>query len=290
MTVAADIATALGAKGRGPRWVARCPAHDDRSPSLSIATGDDGKLLLRCHTGCSFLAIVAALRHDHGLLLDDDRRHDRPAPRPVQATDTATMADILRPAVGLQGTLGERYLLTRGCALPSADSVRYLPPSAKYPWPTIVSIITDFVTCEPISLHFTMLSKDGTDKAPIEKPRRLLAGHRKAGGVIRLTDDADVERHLGIGEGLESCLAVRAAMGTMAHWIPVWSAIDAGNLAELPVLPGIERLTIFADTDRSGTGQKAARTLAARWHGAGRETFIAQPPAPPSGKRDWNDA
>lgn len=293
MTAAADIANALGAKGRGPRWVARCPAHDDAAPSLSIGTGDDGRVLLHCFAGCTF-ADIASTPIIRGLLDDDrehDRRHDRPAPRPraAQPADTATIADILRPAVSLPGTLGERYFSMRGCARPTGDSVRYLAPSAKYPWPTIVSIVTDFVTAEPISLHFTALNKDGTDKAPIEKPRRLLYGHRKSGGVIRLTDDCDVERHLGIAEGIESALAVTAAMGTMAYWIPVWSAIDAGNLADLPVLGGIQRLSIFADTDRSGTGQKAAQALAARWHAAGREVFIIQPPAPEGEKRDWNN-
>jgi len=35
------------------RWAARCPAHDDRNASLSIGTGDDGRVLLHCHAGCS---------------------------------------------------------------------------------------------------------------------------------------------------------------------------------------------------------------------------------------------
>ena len=32
--------------------MARCPAHDDRKPSLSIRDADDGKVLVRCHAGC----------------------------------------------------------------------------------------------------------------------------------------------------------------------------------------------------------------------------------------------
>jgi 5S rRNA maturation endonuclease (ribonuclease M5) len=44
-------------------WEARCPAHDDRVASLSIAGGDDGRVLLRCHagTGCATEEIVAAI-------------------------------------------------------------------------------------------------------------------------------------------------------------------------------------------------------------------------------------
>ncbi|TWT40108.1 toprim domain-containing protein [Botrimarina hoheduenensis] len=50
-----------GVKQTAPaQWSARCPAHDDRSASLSIGQGDDGRALLCCHAGCSFGLILAA--------------------------------------------------------------------------------------------------------------------------------------------------------------------------------------------------------------------------------------
>ena len=42
-------------------WIACCPAHQDRHPSLSIALGKEESVLLKCHAGCSFDAIVEAL-------------------------------------------------------------------------------------------------------------------------------------------------------------------------------------------------------------------------------------
>ncbi|MBI4329748.1 MAG: hypothetical protein HY673_00530 [Chloroflexi bacterium] len=39
-----------------------CPAHNDRDPSLSLDDGDDGKVLLKCHGGCSQEAVIDALR------------------------------------------------------------------------------------------------------------------------------------------------------------------------------------------------------------------------------------
>lgn len=42
-------------------WDARCPGHDDRKASLSVAEGAEGKILLRCHAGCELDAIVNAL-------------------------------------------------------------------------------------------------------------------------------------------------------------------------------------------------------------------------------------
>lgn len=42
-------------------WIARCPAHDDRSPSLSVKEGRDGRILVRCWAGCDLEHICSAL-------------------------------------------------------------------------------------------------------------------------------------------------------------------------------------------------------------------------------------
>lgn len=47
-------------------WIACCPAHEDQSPSLSVAMGNDGRILLKCWTGCTFQEIVAALGFEPG--------------------------------------------------------------------------------------------------------------------------------------------------------------------------------------------------------------------------------
>ena len=46
----------------GSGWSARCPAHEDRDPSLSIKEGLNGKVLLYCHAGCTLDAICDALK------------------------------------------------------------------------------------------------------------------------------------------------------------------------------------------------------------------------------------
>lgn len=60
------VHAALRAHGITPRpsgmgWKCRCPAHDDRNPSLSINVGDDGRALVRCHATCTQAEVVAAL-------------------------------------------------------------------------------------------------------------------------------------------------------------------------------------------------------------------------------------
>jgi hypothetical protein len=42
-------------------WSARCPAHDDEKPSLSVSVGDDGHTLVYCHAGCKTDAILKAV-------------------------------------------------------------------------------------------------------------------------------------------------------------------------------------------------------------------------------------
>lgn len=41
------------------RWIAKCPAHDDRSPSLTLRDAGD-LLLVTCHAGCDFYDVIGA--------------------------------------------------------------------------------------------------------------------------------------------------------------------------------------------------------------------------------------
>lgn len=63
-------------------WVARCPAHADRSPSLTVAEGEDGRALVHCFAGCDVRAIAAGLGIPVGALFADPRAPVRMA-RPL---------------------------------------------------------------------------------------------------------------------------------------------------------------------------------------------------------------
>jgi hypothetical protein len=72
------------------RWLAKCPAHDDRSPSLSICELDDGRILVHDFAGCSASDVVAAV----GLELKDlfppryaVEHRSRPVHRAFEARD-----------------------------------------------------------------------------------------------------------------------------------------------------------------------------------------------------------
>lgn len=67
-----------GCRNKGASW--QCPAHEDRSPSLSIREGDDGRVLVHCFAGCSIEAICEALGWQMADLFPDGRRW-QPDPR-----------------------------------------------------------------------------------------------------------------------------------------------------------------------------------------------------------------
>jgi len=51
----------LHARPCGRGWIAKCPAHNDREPSLSINKGADHRVLIKCQAGCSTDDVLAAL-------------------------------------------------------------------------------------------------------------------------------------------------------------------------------------------------------------------------------------
>lgn len=162
------------------------------------------------------------------------------------------------------------YLRARCCVIPPANGhLRYHPALQHRPsgtvGPALVALVTDAITGQPMTLHRTWVQADGK-KAAINPPRMLLGGHRKAGGTVRLWPDDYVTHGLAIGEGIETSLSV-----AHAH-MPVWAALDSGNLSTLPVLAGIESLLIAADNDEAGIA--AANRCGQRWAAADREVGI----------------
>jgi putative DNA primase/helicase len=79
-----------GVKKDGRGWKARCPAHEDRKPSLSVSEGDEGKVLLHCHTGCNPADIVAAMGLTMGDLFNGNGKSGKPE---IVATYAYTDAD-----------------------------------------------------------------------------------------------------------------------------------------------------------------------------------------------------
>jgi putative DNA primase/helicase len=173
---------------------------------------------------------------------------------------TAHAVALWQETTPLNGTQGEHYLVQhRRLAVADLRLDHALRWHGRIG--ALVALMTDPASGEPIGIHRTFLNADGT------KRERKMLGRQ---GVVRLSPDDMISSGLGITEGIEDGLAV-----LLSGWSPVWAATSAGAIARLPVLTGIETLTIFADADEPGL--RAAQTCSARWCDASREVSIASP-------------
>ncbi|SUS06443.1 conserved hypothetical protein [uncultured Defluviicoccus sp.] len=299
---ARQLTRTLGGRWHGRYGLARCPGHKDHDPSLSIADGTNGRLLLHCFAGCRYDALIDAL-----LLrgLGEHRAHElatsraAPVQRIAQRQQHATLSIFHRTVWGQSRSItadtpeGE-YLTARGCALPHPDGDLRGHPALEHPCgrvgPALVGLITDVRTNEPINLHRTWIANGGSgakafDHLPKEEcppARLLLKDHRKKNGVIRLWPDDWVTLGLGITEGVESALTLARA------FTPVWATIDAGNLKDFPYLYPIESLTVGVDHDPAGIA--AFEGVKATWLAAGAEVRRVLNPLPGKDLNDWGCA
>jgi putative DNA primase/helicase len=278
------IAKALGGRKAGGGWTARCPAHDDRAPSLSIRDADDNKVLVRCHAGCDQERVIAALRRRGFWAENGPRTLSRMARRtPIEhnpdhddAKRTQAALAIWQSAKPAQGTPVETYLASRGISLPSPDALRF-HASLKHPsggiWPAMAALVTNGADGTPIAIHRTFPAHDGGGKAPVE-PQKMMLGPCR-GGAVRLADASDV---LMVGEGIETCLAAMLASG---H--PAWVALSTSGLRSLHLPKDVREVIVLADGDDAG--EAAARDCGRRLRREGRRARIAWPPK----GRDFND-
>lgn len=70
------------------KWLACCPAHEDRSPSLAIRLTDDGRLLVHCFAGCGAADVIGALGLEFTDLFPETNLETfRPVSQPFTAGD-----------------------------------------------------------------------------------------------------------------------------------------------------------------------------------------------------------
>jgi putative DNA primase/helicase len=274
---AENIGRALGGRKVGCGWIARCPAHDDRTPSLSICDAGNGKVLVRCHAGCDQERVIASLR-SHGVWSPPSLRQllrtvsDAHIDRQPNERDTGRSEAALTiwpAATPAHGTLVETYLASRGLHLLPPPTLRF-HVGLKHPsgglWPAMVALVTRGSDDLPLAIHRTFLARDGAGKAPVA-PQKMMLGPCH-GGVVRLAKPGDI---LMIGEGIETCLAAMQVTGQ-----PAWAALSTSGL-RAPDLPRYTReVIVLADGDEPG--ELAARDAGMRWMREGRRVRIARPP------------
>jgi hypothetical protein len=114
---------ALGGRKAGGGWMARCPAHDDLTPSLSICATDDGKVLVHCHAGCGQEQVISILK-SRGLWMSNGPRSHPTRQTNVQykpdeddAKRTEIALTIWQGTTPAGNTVVESYLASRGLTI-----------------------------------------------------------------------------------------------------------------------------------------------------------------------------
>jgi putative DNA primase/helicase len=281
---AETIAIAIDGKRVGSGWMARCPAHRDRTPSMSLADGDTGSVVVCCHAGCSQDAVIAALQ-DKGIW---PGKSDTVPPDPIlikrerlkRERETQARIDyavsLWRQADPAAGTSVESYLRWRGITLPVPETLRFTPDLRHRDgglWPSQIAVVTDGVTNTPVGVHRTYLARDGAAKAPVS-PAKMMLG-RCRGGAVRL---APADNEVLIGEGIETTLSVMQVTGK-----PGWAALSTSGMTALRLPDYLTEITILADGD--SPGREAANAAASIWGREGRNVRIARAPD----GQDFND-
>lgn len=285
MMEAQHLTQALRGKWYRRYGVAFCPAHrNTRTPALRLANGNDGRLLIRCSVGCTFLEVLDGLRR-LGLV---EGRGRLPMPDPAEtaryrAAEEAEAAKrekqavaVWREAVPISSTVAEAYLRSRGitCGLP--DTIRFHPacwhPTARR-IPAMVALVEG---CDRLAVHRTYLRKDGSGKAAADPDRAMLGA--VAGGAVRLSEGTGP---LTVAEGLETALSL--ASGLLAGPATVWAALSTSGMQSLRLPPGAGRLIVATDGEMAG--RAAGHALAERATALGWAVSLL--PAPD--RSDWND-
>jgi putative DNA primase/helicase len=276
--IAREITIALRGRWNAAanRGSARCPCHDDHSPSLLLSDGDKpGCVLVHCFAGCDRRDILAALR-ERGLLEECSHQHEPRSrriepPPPVITPDPQALA-IWGAASPGERTIVQRYLRARDITIAPPPSLRCAGGGYPITNPAMVAAV-QAPDRRTIAVQVTRLDPSGERKAQVLIPRRTYGA--LADGAVRLAAAGDV---LGLAEGVESALSAMQLSG-----VPTWACLGASRMHRVAVPESILELHVFADND--GPGRDAGeRTCAA--HQPHRRVVLRRPP---DHLKDWND-
>ncbi|ULB11266.1 toprim domain-containing protein [Cereibacter azotoformans] len=209
-------------------------------------------------------------------LSDADRRR--------QLLEIWLASQVVRP-----GDLAHKYLETRGieelvypAALRSNPSMRDGEGGVRPCMIAMVGVhgqVNEKGQQTFVSAHRTFLKPDGSGKAEMAAPRKMMPGSLPEGACVMLSDYYGGP--IGIAEGIET------AMSASAHYsMPVWAALNTSILAKWWPPNGCTEVVIFGDNDRLFGGQSAAYALA---HRLAVKGFDAKPIIPQREGDDWND-
>ena len=273
-----QIVQTLGGVWTKSGGMCRCPAHDDRNPSLSVTVGARA-VLFHCFAGCSSRDVIEALQRK-GIrlraLFDGSAE-----PLPVTMRDAVPNSNarrIWREAQALAGSPASSYLAARNIRILS-PALRFHPRTPLGPkenvrfLPALVAAVRNDEGI--LALHRTFLDPDLPKLAEFEMPKRALG--QPGRGAVRLSPPRCGK--LGLAEGVETGLSAMQLFD-----IPTWATLGNERFGLVAVPESVRELHLFVDHDAGGS-LAAARAQAAHMR-PGRRILVR---CPPGQGDDWND-
>jgi hypothetical protein len=208
---------------------------------------------------------------DFGTIIEESEM----TPRTEEDLQRIARAQALwNEATDPRGTEAEAYLASRALSLPDdlAGTVLRFHPAC--PWRSENTGNVDKVPC--LLAAFRSIDDDtitAVHRIRVDQPERWPKTQRRMLGVvsraaIKLAPAGD---ELLIAEGLETAMSPREA----GIPVPCWALGSVGAISFLPVLLGVQKLKIAAETGEAST--RACKMCRRRWHAAGRKTTILRP-------------
>ena len=276
VAIGTELVRRLGGQWREGGGMCLCPAHADRSPSLSVRIGRSN-LLFHCFAGCTNPEVIAAVRRLQPQALSEtypalERSGDR------DSWSRARARNLWDEARRVEGTKAERYLHARAITMVSS-ALRY---HASAPLgrgrtvalrPALIARVSDDHGL--VAVQRTFLEPLRARRArDLDNPRRLLG--RPEGGAVRFLEP---DTELGLAEGVETALSA-----IMLLDIPVWAVLGNERFARVTIPDRVNRLVLLPDNDRAGRRGAALAHEAHSRPGRRIETLL-----PWAHVNDWND-
>lgn len=274
-TAGANLVRRLGGVWHEGSGMCRCPAHDDRTPSLSVRVGDT-RLLLKCFAGCDTRDVLRVIRR-LGLNALDAKGDGSTKHQQFNAWLQQRARDLWGIGQPINRTIAETYLRNRSIDI-APGCLRFCQRTplgkgvmAKFR-PAMLAAVTD--DSGLLAVQRTFLDARGRRARDIRHPRRMLG--QPGAGAVRLAPATDT---LGIAEGIETAISAMILFD-----IPVWAALGNKRFSHIAIPESVTNLILLPDNDHAG---RIAEPLAIKAHAVpGRHIDTIWPWR---GLNDWND-
>ncbi|BBC73224.1 virulence-associated protein E [Altererythrobacter sp. B11] len=281
--IGSDIVKRLGGVWKPGGAMCRCPAHADRSPSLSVRVGDHA-LLFKCFAGCDSRDVInEILRLEEKALHHVDKASQASAGMPTDLWRRQQALRIWDEARLLIGTPAEIYLRRRRIAL-LPRALRFHPRTPLGQGddvefrPAMIAALHDGGLHDEgrfIAIQRTFFDRDDARRArDLADPRMTLGRPERA--AVMLSTATSI---LGLAEGVETAISAMILFG-----IPVWATLGSERLHQIAIPDRVRRLILFPDNDIAGEIGVAHAFESYAMPGRDIDTEF-----PPPGFKDWND-